>query len=107
MTVVRVPVEAELREPEELEDGLGLPVDLGLLPLAVRRLSNEGLEAEPSGDGCPGKGCAVLVSDVHPEKKLPKNVSNMVSNKAVQSLYLMCTMKEREEKNQKFLKNDF
>ena len=70
MTVIRVPVEAELCEPEELEDGLGLPVDLGLLPLVVGRLSNEGLEAEPSGDGRPGQGRAVLVSDVHPEQKI-------------------------------------
>ena len=68
MTVVRVPVEAELREPEELEDGLGLPVYLRLLPLAVRRFSNEGLEAEPGRDGRPRQGRAVLVSDVHPEE---------------------------------------
>ena len=46
VTLVCVPVEAELREPEQLEDGLRLSVDLRLLPLAVRRLRNEGLKTE-------------------------------------------------------------
>ena len=66
VSVIRVPVKAELGEPEQLEDGLGLPVDLRLLPFAVRRLGNERLKAEPGGDGGAGQGGAVLVSDVHP-----------------------------------------
>ena len=97
VTVVRVPVEAELGEAEQLEDGLGLPVDLGLLPLAVRRLRNERLKAEAGGDGCARQGRAVLVSDVHPDmqqceslfklKKWQNRPQKVMPNKAVQSSY--------------------
>ena len=80
MSVIRVPVKAELGEPKQLEDGLGLPVDLRLLPFAVRRLGNERLKAEPGGDGGAGQGGAVLVSDVHPGQQsvclLTKNTKN-------------------------------
>ena len=62
--VLRVPVEAELGEADQLEDRLGLPVDLGLLPLAVRRLRDQGLKAEASRDGGARQCCVVLVPQV-------------------------------------------
>ena len=62
--VLRVPVEAELGEADHLEDRLGLPVDLGLLPLAVRRLRHQGLKAEASRDGGARQCCVVLVPQV-------------------------------------------
>ena len=62
--VLRVPVEAELGEADHLEDCLGLPVDLGLLPLAVRRLRHQGLKAEASRDGGARQCCVVLVPQV-------------------------------------------
>ena len=62
--VLRVPVEAELGEADHLEDRLGLPVDLGLLPLAVRRLRDQGLKAEASRDGGARQCCVVLVPQV-------------------------------------------
>ena len=66
--VLRVPVEAELGEADHLEDRLGLPVDLGLLPLAVRRLRHQGLKAEASRDGGARQCCVVLVPQVDSDK---------------------------------------